>query len=66
MELDKFIGFRLKDAMEQFEKLNISKYAFDITKEPRRGSTPMTPNFRILRISEENDGTVRILLCADD
>ena len=66
MELDKFIGFRLKDAMKQLEKLNINKYVFETTKEPRRESTPMSPNLRILRIVEKVDGAVCILLCDEN
>ena len=66
MELDNLIGFRLKDVMEQLENFNVSKYVFDVTKEPNGESIPITPNFRLLRINRQSDGAVHMLLCADD
>lgn len=66
MELDNLVGFRLKDAMEQLEDFNVSKYVFNVTKEPNGANIPITPNFRLLRINRRSDGTVHMLLCADD
>ncbi len=66
MELDKLTGFRLKDALEYLEKMNVSKCIFETTKEPRKESVPITENFRILRIIKDEKGAVRILLCDEN
>ena len=65
MELDKLIGFRLKDALEILKGHNISSYSFEVTKEPRAQEKQITEDFRVLRISKVED-TVHILVCFVD
>ena len=65
MELDKLIGFRLKDAMDILDKQNISSYSFEVTKEPRAEPKQITENFRVLRVKRIGD-TVHILVCFVD
>lgn len=65
MELDKLIGFRLKDALDVLKEHNISKYSFEVTKEPRAEKKQITEDFRVLRINKIND-TVHILVCFVD
>lgn len=65
MELDKLTGFRLKDALDVLEKLGVSKYSFEVTKEPRGVKRQITEDFRVLRIKKIED-TVHILVCFVD
>lgn len=65
MDLSKFIGFRLKDVLDELkelEKCGINKYSFEITKEPRGEKREITENCRVLRVTKIN-GTVNILVC---
>ena len=65
MELNKLIGSRLKDALDILKEQNISKYAFEVTKEPRGENRQITEDFRVLRIKRMED-TVHILVCFVD
>ena len=65
MELNRLIGFRLKDVLEILGQHNISNYSFEVTKEPRAEKRQITEDFRVLRIKREDD-TVYILVCFVD
>lgn len=62
MNLNKLIGFRLKDALDELERINIKNYSFEITKEPRGEKKEITEDCRVLRVTKIN-GTVNILVC---
>lgn len=62
MNLNKLIGFRLKDALDELERINIKNYSFEITKEPREEKKEITEDCRVLRVTKIN-GTVNILVC---
>lgn len=62
MNLNKLIGFRLKDALDELERINIKNYSFEITKEPRGEKKEITEDCRVLRVTKIN-GTINILVC---
>jgi len=59
-------GLTLKDAFKILKKANITSYNIKVTSSPRNKhnrNKHYIGGFRILRVTNENDGIIEILVC---
>lgn len=61
-KLKKLTGLKLKEAIEILNKYPKYRYTFKVTKGPQQEARQITGEFRVLKVTEVDDGLVSILI----